>query len=135
MGRKKPHKLVMLLAVIDLFEEGYISQNRIYFDEKLINQFVINFKVYSVDGYDWCQPGPPFFHLRQSGFWFHEIVPGKEKEYKLLTTSGGGKKTILETIEYAYLSDDAYMIMMCPKMRDNLRLFIDSILIDEIRGG
>lgn len=134
MGRIKPHKLVMLLAVIDLFDEGHISQNRIYFDEELVSRFVKNFKSYSIYSHDWCQPGPPFFHLRNSGFWFHKIIPGKEREYSLLKTSGGGKNVILKTIEYAYLSDDAYMIMRCEEMRNNLRSFINSVLVNEISG-
>ena len=38
-GAKKPHKLVMQLAVIDLFDKGNLKENKIYFNHDLIESF------------------------------------------------------------------------------------------------
>lgn len=117
----------MLLAVIDLLDEGKITENRIYFDEALIQSFERNFRHYS-SLEDWCQPGPPFFHLRSSDFWFHRVKSGREEQYAKLTTSGGGTKRILDNIEYAYFSDDAWGVMSDPSARGKLRVFITRTL-------
>lgn len=126
----KPHKLLMLLAVIDLLDEGRIQTNRIYFNEALIQSFERNFRHYSsLD--DWCQPGPPFFHLRSSEIWFHKVRSGREEQYSKLTTSGGGTKRILDNIEYAYLSDEAWQVLSDPSMRGKIRVFLTQMLDSE----
>jgi predicted restriction endonuclease len=123
----KPHKLLMLLAVIDLIDRGILTENRITYDETLRETFA-NFFRLVYDSSDWCQPGPPFFHLRTSGFWNHEILNGREVQYSKLTTSGGGNKRIEDNIEYAYLSDSAYSIFQNAETRRILRTHISEIL-------
>ncbi|NLC55399.1 MAG: DUF4007 family protein [Armatimonadetes bacterium] len=119
-GRAKPHKLVMLLTVLDLAETGRLEDNRIYFDEELQATFCNRFTDLC-DRSDWCQPGPPFFHLRSAPFWHHKIRPGREPAYANMTTSGGGSRRILDTIEYAYLSDYAWRAVSDPVARRVLR--------------
>ncbi len=120
---KKPHKLIMLLAVLDLAEDGLLQNNRIYFDTQTISRFEINFKRFANES-DWCQPGPPYFHLRTSTFWLHEVRLGREAQYAKLSTSGGGSRWILDNIEYAYLSEEAYSVAAHPHARQELRQFI-----------
>jgi hypothetical protein len=119
----KPHKLLMLLAVIDLLDEGRIQTNRIYFNEALIQSFERNFRHYSSND-DWCQPGPPYFHLRSSSFWFHHVKSNRQEQYAKLTTSGGGTKRILDNIDYAYFSDAAWAELSDPEARGRLRVFL-----------
>lgn len=38
-AEQKPHKLIMLLAVLDLFNQGVICENKIYLNEQLIRTF------------------------------------------------------------------------------------------------
>jgi len=71
---------------------------------------------------------PPFFHLRTSGFWFHKIKPGREKNYAALTTTGGGLRLIHDNIDYAYLRDDFFKALSNPVSRRELRLLITSLL-------
>jgi predicted restriction endonuclease len=78
-----------------------------------------------------CQPGPPFFHLRSSGFWHHRIIPGREAEYAALTTTSGDKKRILRNIEYAFLSDEAFQIIKDASARTIVRPFIMCLLGEE----
>ena len=123
----KPHKLVMLLAVLDLAECGQLYENRIYFDEALLARFERYFHLMCRPD-DWSQPAPPFFHLRTSGFWHHMIIPGRENAYASLTTSGGGKQRVVDNIEYAYFSDHAYLVVQNPLARQRLRESIISLL-------
>lgn len=123
----RPHKLVMLLSVIDLAEAGELEVNEIYYDDKLTNRFKVNFKPFATQD-DMSQPAPPFFHLRSSDFWFHKIKPEREREYAKLTTSGGGSKRILENIEYAYLRDDVFLLFNNETARYELRTYIRQLI-------
>ena len=118
----RPHKLVMLLSVLDLADAGELSVNEIYYDDKLTSRFATNFKPFATQD-DLCQPAPPFFHLRSSNFWFHKIKPGRERAYAELTTSGGGSKRILENIEYAYLRDDVFVLFNDDAAREEIRTY------------
>ena len=105
-GHKKPHKSVMLLAVLNLFDRKIIIENKIYFNDDLAKSFSNIFNLIRIEG-DWNQPAPPFFHLRTSRFWKHKIKSGREVQYAKLSTSGGGTKRIEENIDYAYLDNYA----------------------------
>lgn len=122
-----PHKLILLLAVFDLIEQGQIAQNQIYLNGELIAAFERNFRLHARPG-DWCQVGPPFFHLRTSGFWNHRPKQGRETVYTVLDRSGGGMATVIENIEFAYFSDEAFKLVSDPDSRSELRSFITSLL-------
>jgi predicted restriction endonuclease len=122
-GKKKPHKLVMLLAVIDLFEKAEITDNKIPYNDKLVESFSDIFNLIRSKG-EWNQPAPPYFHLRSSKFWHHKIIIGREVEYQKIKTSGGGSKRIIENIEYAYLSEYFFNVMKDDRYRRELKEFI-----------
>lgn len=124
---QKPHKLLMLLAVFDLMDQGLINGNRIYFNDQLVASFEKYFRKYA-ESKDLCQPGPPFFHMRNSSFWKHKIRDGRESVYSDLTTSGGGIKRIKENIEYAYFDEHIYSLISQKKYRDELITFIQTLL-------
>lgn len=126
-GHYRPHKLVMLLAVIELAERGLLNENKIFLSSPLIQIFENIFVLVKSED-DLCQVGPPFFHLRTSGFWFHQVRPGRETDYAKLTTTGGGLQTIEQNIEYAYLREDVYALVTDPTSRQGLRLFISGML-------
>jgi predicted restriction endonuclease len=126
-GRPSPHKLVMLLAVIDLADEGLLVENRVYLNKALTDRFERHFVRYRRAG-DWCQPGPPFFHLRSAEFWHHKVIPGMEPVYAKIRTSGGGTKLIHDTVEYAYLDQSSYALIKRDDTRRDLRRFIEDIL-------
>lgn len=118
--REKPHKLLLLLGVFDLLDAGKVSDNRIYFNDELGAAFREQFNQLA-DTVDWMQVSLPFFHLRTSNFWEHKILPGRKIEYDLLTTSGGGSKRILDNIEFANFSDDAWYYIKQQEFRNKLR--------------
>jgi len=126
-GHKKPHKLVMLLAVLDLFDRKIIVENKIYFNEDLAESFSNIFNLIRIKVY-YNQPAPPFFHLRTSNFWKHKIKDGRESQYARLSTSGGGSKRIEDNIDYAYLDSSTYELFSNIGTRQSLRELIITIL-------
>lgn len=130
-GHFRPHKLVMLLSVIEMVDRGYLVENKIYLQEPLLTIFEAYFNLVKKKD-DLCQPGPPFFHLRSSGFWFHKVKPGREQQYASLTSTGGGTGIIHENIEYAYLRDDVFELISNFETRRQLRLILTALLNPEL---
>lgn len=126
-GTRKPHKLVMLLAVLDLADKGLLQENKIFFDKPLFESFESIFNLIRAKQ-DWNQPAPPFFHLRTSNFWRHKVKAGRESFYNKIKTSGGGSKRILDNIEYAYLSEYAFQVIANESARKELREFLIIVL-------
>jgi len=126
-AEQKPHKLIMLLAVLDLFDQGLISENIIYLNEQLIRNFEKFFRQYSGKD-DCCQPGPPFFHLKSSFFWKHKIKAGREETYAELKTTGGGIKRIQDIIDYAYFEEHTFKLLSQKRYRLEIVNLILSLL-------
>lgn len=68
-SKAKPHKLVMLLAVLDLASDGLLSENKIYFAEPLLTRFDKYFALAKDNG-DWNQPAPRSFIFVPPAFGF-----------------------------------------------------------------
>jgi len=118
-GEKSPHKVAMLLAVIDLIANETISENRIYFNQALKAAFTDNFNKLAGPS-DRDNPHLPFFHLRSSVFWHHYIKPGKTEAYnKLSTVSSPG--VVNEHIAFAYLDEELFELLAYGVARELLK--------------
>lgn len=121
-GHEKPHKPIMLLAVMDLFESGRIRENRIEFEPELLERFKAYFDIVK-SGDDSPTPLLPFFHLRGDKFWHHHPRPGQESAYQTLDNPGG-KGRFLGVVDHAYLDDALFQLLRAPDTRDQLRQVI-----------
>ncbi|WP_242634429.1 DUF3883 domain-containing protein [Marinobacter salicampi] len=108
-GKKSPHKVAMLQAVMDLIESGQITNNRFYFDEPLKNHFTERFQALKSHS-DHNNPHLPFFHLQSEGFWHHKVRPGQQEIYKQLTTATS-PGVINAHIDYAFLDDELFELL------------------------
>ena len=65
-GKPAPHKPILLLAVIDLFEEGAITNNKIEPSPPIVESFLKYWHLVSLE-----KPRIflPFFHLKSDKFW------------------------------------------------------------------
>lgn len=122
----RPHRLIMFLSVLELFDEGHYIDNKIYFNEVLKNRFSYYFNIFSTDK-DSNRPHTPFFHLINSGFWLLKSIPGREEVLAKLQTVGG-PGAITENVEYAYLTDSAYNLIKDPKNLSIIKQRIESVL-------
>lgn len=126
-GREKsPHKVAMLLAVMDLIEREKIVQNRIYFDEQLRDAFSQQFNQLAGSN-DRNNPHLPFFHLRGDGFWHHCSKPGKADDYNALTTASG-PGVVSSHIAYAYVDDELFEYLDSAVSRN----FLKSALLENL---
>jgi hypothetical protein len=117
-SRKSPHKVAMLLALIDLIATEVLRQNRVFFDQTLKDAFTLRFNEFATEN-DRNNPNLPFFHLRSSGFFHHHVKPGRAISYNNLTTAGIGD--IQENIAYAYFDDELFELLSNEVARELLK--------------
>lgn len=73
-----PHKPILLLSVINLFEVNPLQTNQIYITPELISSFKSNWAKL-VDSNHHMIFALPFFHMQSDGFWKLKANPGCEK--------------------------------------------------------
>ncbi|MCP3670517.1 MAG: hypothetical protein GY814_08800, partial [Gammaproteobacteria bacterium] len=106
---KSPHKVALLLAVMELIEAKHVQDNQIYFDDRLRDVFTRRFEALA-SLQDRNNPHLPFFHLRSSGFWHHKVKYGRDRTYDDLTTASG-PGAITSNIEYACFDDELFELL------------------------
>lgn len=118
-GRISPHKPVMLLAVLALAEAGQLKENKILYNQNLRDIFKSFFQIVAQPGDD-CKPYYPFFHLKTDTFWHLKPIAGKEAIVEALSTVRGPSQ-ITENIEYAFLDDALFGLIMSAPDREILK--------------
>lgn len=136
-GDPAPHKPLLLLAVIEMIEQGQIHENRIYFSSDLREVFN---KYWSKIKNERPNMVMPFFHLKNDGlekndsFWFLQPIPGREKILEKILESGEkirGISRLHEAVAYANLKDDLFFLLTNPQHREIIRqTLIDSYFPD-----
>lgn len=123
-GRKSPHKAILLLAVIELYEKNILMDNEIRYDETLKSTFLEmwnmvlpNESLFHPDAY------LPFWYLQSDNFW--HIVPyrGKEDILSLMrdTNIKPSEAKIVDSVKYVELDEDLYFLMTLPSGRSTLK--------------
>ncbi|MGC9458868.1 HNH endonuclease [Vibrio genomosp. F10] len=120
-GKKSPHKVCMLLAVMDLIQAGYIVSNKIYLNQILKDQFTLHFDGLA-QGKDKNTPENPFFHLRSEGFWHLSYKGGYDKE----STSRYSAKAV----DYVFIDDELFDFMKSSIVSNELKEALVSNLSD-----
>lgn len=128
-----PHKPLLLLSVLDLFERGEVRSNLIELSPDLGELFVR----YWEKVFPFGQQGSlalPFFHLRSDGFWHLQPQPGKEV-ILTSTSSISSLPRLEETVLGARLDEALYELLSVPESRAFLRaILIETYFAPEIRG-
>lgn len=123
-GREAPHKPVLLLALIELFEQGRLKGERILPDEILEHAFIRNWERYVTDSDFKMLLGTPFYHMRNERFWVLEIDENQgielEDKNKLKQLN-----TLRRVGAQAYL--DAGLVV-CLQDRDARQILRDALL-------
>lgn len=112
-GHNKPHKVCMLLAVMDLISIGVIAHNRIELNEALKRSFTGHFQRLRA-GNDADTPENPFFHLRTDGFWHLHYQPGVD--------ANAVDRYSKSKIAYASLDDELFEFFKSSIICSDLRL-------------
>lgn len=114
-GRASPHKICMLLAVLDLARGGALTQNRIAYAPPLLERYTLYFRAARADG-DHPNPYFPFFHLagplRGGGesFWHLQPRPGRESVLGCMSTVRTSKQ-VTDNIDHACLDPELFALL------------------------
>lgn len=130
---KSPHKVAMLLAVIELIETGQIEDNRIPFDQRLSETFTEHFHRLAGPN-DRNNPHLPFFHLRSIGFWRHYLKPGMQESYQQLSTVSG-PIIIAKHISFVHLDDELFELLGNGVARELLKAALSRNLTSQDRDA
>lgn len=117
---KAPHKPILILSVIELIEEGLITENRIQITPELVATFQkLWLKLVPEEGW---QPRffLPFFHLSSEDFWHLELMDGAKVA---LTNSYSPKSlsALKDSVKFAWLSEDLFELLRNQVERDQIR--------------
>lgn len=105
-GRRSPQKAVLMLAVIDMYEQSILTENEVYYDNKLKslylklwNKVLPEEPLFHPDAY------LPFWYLQSNNFW--HIVPkrGQEDILSLMRDNNAKPSEIklYDSVKYAEL--------------------------------
>lgn len=123
-SRKSPHKAILLLTIIEMYETNVLLDNVIYYDDLLKDTFL---KVWNRTLKDESifHPGAylPFWFMQSEDFW--HIVPNRGKEGILALMRDSHVKPseskIVECVKYAELDADLYFLMTLQSGRSSLK--------------
>ena len=123
-GRKSPHKAVLMLTVIELYEKNVLMDNEIRYDETLKSAFLNmwnmvlpNEPLFHPDAY------LPFWYLQNDNFWHIVPIRGKEDILSLMrdTNIKPSEAKLIDSVKYAELDEDLYFLMTLPSGRSSLK--------------
>ena len=125
-GGKAPHKPLMLLAVLDLIEDGTLQAPRVELNSPIIERFERYWSAANPPDFQrrvWL----PFFHLRnpKNGIWVLTPHAGQEEVYRRMTSpkSLGQVRTV---VSHAMVDPGLWRWLQSPDHRQELR----QVLID-----
>ncbi|WP_417609382.1 HNH endonuclease [Owenweeksia hongkongensis] len=113
----------MILSVIELIEDGLITENKIFITPELVATFQkLWLKLVPQEGW---QPRffLPFFHLSSEDFWELELVEGA----KVAMTSSYSPKSLpalKDSVKFAHLNPALFKLLMSPIERKKIRAMI-----------
>jgi putative restriction endonuclease len=123
-GRASPHKICMLLAVLDLARAGGLAENRIVYAPPLLERYRRFFDAVSAPG-DHPNPYFPFFHLSGklkgggASFWHLEPLPGREAVLASMSTARSSSE-ITTNVAFAKLDPGLHQLLQDPTAIDSL---------------
>lgn len=123
-GRARPHKICMLMAVLDLARSGGLPSNRIAFAPPLLERYATFFNAVRAPG-EYAHPYYPFFHLSGSlrdgepSFWHLQALPGRAPDLAALgTVTRVGD--ITANVAYAALDAELFELLQSPAAIEEL---------------
>jgi putative restriction endonuclease len=133
-GRASPHKLCMLLAMLDLARAGALLENRILFAPPLLERYQRFFAAVQAPG-DHANPYFPFFHLEgdlangEASFWHKEPLPGREAILTAMKTARS-MADITANVAYVKLDTELHALLQSPQCVDALAETISTHWLD-----
>lgn len=119
---KAPHKPILLLSVLQAFNENLITDQRIYITPELVGLFKSNWSSLVITNHD-CRISYPFYYLKSDGFW--KLIPKSGFEnINQLASIMGSFSNLNAAIEYAFIDNDLFLLMKDKQSNGILQQFI-----------
>ena len=123
-SKKSPHKAILLLSIIEMYEKNVLSTNMIPYDDTLKGYFQkVWKKVLNDDTIFHVDISSPFWYMESEPFW--HIVPyrGKEDILKLLRDVNvkPSETKLKDCVNYVELDEDLFFLMTLPSGRSSLK--------------
>lgn len=114
-----PHKPILLLSIIDAFEKGFITNERIYITAELIALFKSNWSIWVKTPHS-MNFTLPFYHLSNEPFWKLVLKEGQEIP---LTSKKSIKsfQALIQTVNYATIDKDLFFHLSQNVEREKFR--------------
>lgn len=117
-----PHKPILLLSVLQAYQNNLIDSCRIYITPELVALFKTNWNSLVNSNHD-CRFALPFFHLTSDLFW--KIIPKRGFENILhLKTSMRSFTALNVAVDYVSIEDDLFILMKDNVSNNVLKFFL-----------
>jgi putative restriction endonuclease len=126
-GIPAPHKPILLLAVIDLIEEGAITDNKIKSSPQLVESFL---KYWHLVNLDKPRIFLPFFHLKSDRFWHLHARAGNE-QLLAMTKQMNSMTHLASIVAFASLDEDLFLLLHRADAREVIRQKIIEVYFPE----
>ena len=126
-GKPAPHKVLLLLSVIDLIERGVITNCRVPLSEELERKFKHNVSTLLGDSLLF-QPrlSYPYYHLRSEPFWTLVSPNGNQ----VPTIYNYSTSNLRKHISYARIDEELFYLLQNPNVRAKLRVVLISTYLN-----
>lgn len=118
---KAPHKPVLLITFIELFEKGEIIENKVFISPELVGYFKESFSLLVKTGHS-TDFFLPFYHLSSEGFWNIKTKLGADLKVYISSFN-----RLNEIADYGYFSEDLFLLLINEETRNILK----TILLDK----
>lgn len=120
-GKKLPHKAILLIALMNLIENGVMMDNRIPLDKTFVNAFTLCWRRYYNDT-KVPSVWTPFWYMKSEPFWHFKSVDDDDLLHGLLAFAGhpsiGQMRSV---IKYAYLDKALFGFLENDTCREKLK--------------
>jgi putative restriction endonuclease len=117
-----PHKPILLLSVLQAYQNNLISANRIYITPELVALFKNNWSALVTTQHD-CRISYPFYYLKSEKFW--KLIP--KSGFENIDQMGLIMKSFSNlnaAVDYALVNDDLFALMVDKKTNSILQQFL-----------
>lgn len=111
-------KPVLLLAILELIEKKYISENKIYYTIELKEEYNHIYREYKKDSIV-TPVYYPYYYLKKESFY---ILNGQ------INRKTPSDRYIIENIQYAQFDDDLWILLQVKENREKIKTIIKKII-------
>jgi len=104
-----PHKPILLLSILQSYQNHQVSDNRIFLTPELVAIFKTNWSLLVITKHD-CRISYPFYYLKSDRFW--TLVP--KTGFDNINQMGSVMKSFSSlnaAVDYAVIEEELYWLM------------------------